>query len=106
MQNLPPYSGESLYYARLRPSVHYRATWRSRTVNTMSNPHARNHSRKPAGLAATILFVLVVGMGYAISRQVEGAVGLPDAVEDQDTAPLPSECTVGGLTFSDCFLDF
>ena len=72
----------------------------------MSNTPARNQSLKPAGLAVTILFVLVVGMGYAISRQVEGAVGLPDAVEDQDTGSLPSECTVGGLTFSDCLLGF
>ncbi len=77
--------------------------------NTMSNTQARNQSRKPAGLAATILLVLVVGMGYAISPQVESAVGLPDAVEDQDTGTpdtLPSECTAGGLTFSDCLLDF
>ena len=72
----------------------------------MSNTQTRNQSRKPTGLAATILFVLVVGMGYAISRQVEGAVGLPDAVEDEETHSLPSECTVGGLTFSDCLLDF
>jgi len=74
--------------------------------NIMSNTQARNQSRSPAGLAAAILFVVMVGMGYAISRQVEGAVGLPDAVKDQDTATLPSECTVGGLTFSGCLLDF
>ena len=72
----------------------------------MSNTQARKQSRKPAGLAATILFVLVVGMGYAVAPQVESAVSLPDAVEDQDTDTLPSECTIGGLTFSDCFLDF
>ena len=72
----------------------------------MSNTKGRNQRRNRTGLAATILFVLVVGMGYAISRHVEGAVGLPDAVEDQDTPYLPSECTVGGLTFSDCLLDF
>ena len=72
----------------------------------MSNTQARNQSRKPAGLAVTILLVLVVGMGYAISPQVESAVGLPDAVEVQDTDTLPSECTIGGLTFSDCLLDF
>ena len=72
----------------------------------MSNTRARNQSCRPAGLAATILFVLVVATGYAIARQVHGAVGLPDAVENQDTVYLPAECTVGGLTVSDCLLDF
>ena len=69
----------------------------------------RNETRILARLAAAILFVLVVGMGYAISPQVEGAVDLPDAVEDQDTAEppySPSECVIGGLVFSECFLDF
>jgi hypothetical protein len=74
--------------------------------NTMSNIQARNQRPKPPGLAATILLVLVVGMGYAISPQVESAVGLPDTVEEQHTDTLPSECTAGGLTFSDCLLDF
>jgi hypothetical protein len=69
----------------------------------------RNQTRNPVRLAATILFVLVVGMGYAISPQVEGAVKLPSPVEDQDTAEppyLPSECVIDGLAFSECMLDF
>ena len=72
----------------------------------MANTQIRNQSHKPAGLAATILFVLMVGMAYATSMQVEGAVGLPEPVEDQDSEVLPWECTIGGLTFADCFLDF
>jgi len=72
----------------------------------MSNTRTSKQSRKPAGLAAASLFVLVVGMGYMTSRQVEGAVSVPDAVEDQDPYPLRSECTIGGLTFADCFFDF
>ena len=71
----------------------------------MSNTQERKQTRT-ARLAATMLFVLLVGMGYAVSPQVVGAVSLPDAVEDQDTASLPSECTAGGQTFSDCLLDF
>ena len=63
---------------------------------------SRNETQKPTRFAAMILFVLVVGMGYAVSPQVEGAVDLPNAVEDQDTA----ECNIGGLVFSECFPDF
>ena len=69
----------------------------------------RNETRNPACLAATILFVLVVGMGYAIAPQVVGAVHLPNPVEDQPTAVppyLPSECVIDGLAFSECMLDF
>ncbi len=69
----------------------------------------RNETRNPVRLAATILFVLVVGMGYAISPRVEGAVSLPSPVEDRDTAVLsylPSECVIDGLAFSECMLDF
>ena len=69
----------------------------------------RNETRNPARLAATILFVLMVGMGYAISPQVQGAVDLRNPVEDQDTAEqqyLPSECVIDGLSFSECMLDF
>ena len=66
----------------------------------------RNENRKPTRLAATILFVLVVGMGYTISPPVEGAVDLANPVEDQDTAELSSECVIGGLVFPECFPDF
>ena len=69
----------------------------------------RNETRSPARLTAAILFVLVLGMGYAISPPVEGAVALPTAAEEQDTAELaylPSECVIDGLAFSDCMLDF
>jgi hypothetical protein len=68
-----------------------------------------NETRNPARLAAAVLFVLVVGMGYAVSPHVEGAVDLPNAVEDQDTAEQPyltSGCAIDGLVFSECFLDF
>jgi hypothetical protein len=69
----------------------------------------RNETRIAVRLAATMLFVLVVGMGYAISPQVEGAVNLSSPVEDQDKAEPPylsSACVVDGLAFSECMLDF
>ena len=65
---------------------------------------SQNKIRKPARLVASILFVLVVGMGYAVSPQVEGAVGLPDAMEDEEQSP--SACVTSGLVLSDCFMDF
>lgn len=66
----------------------------------------RNETRSPARLAATILFVLVVGMGYWISPQVEGAVDLPNAVEEQDLADAPADYVSGGLAFSGYLDDF
>ena len=56
-----------------------------------------------------ILFVLALGIGYAVSPQVEGAVSLPNPVEDQDMAEpayFSSDCMSGGLAFSACDLDF
>ena len=76
------------------------------TPPVQARTQPRNRSRKPVGLAVTILFVLMAEMGYAISRHVEGAVSVPDAAEEQDVVSLPPECTAGGLTFADCFLDF
>ena len=68
----------------------------------------RSESNTFARVAAALVFVLIVGMGYVVSPRVEGAVDLPNAAEDQDTvgSSLSSECTVGGLTFSDCFRVF
>ena len=71
----------------------------------MSNTQDRNQTRKPAGLVATILLVLVLGVGYA-SPRVESAVTPPDAVEDLDPGYVPSECVVDGLVFGDCLLDY
>jgi len=60
-----------------------------------------------ARLAAAILFLLVVGMGYAVSPRVEGAVGLPPVAQDQEeSAELAPECVSHGLVFSDCGMDF
>ena len=62
-----------------------------------------------ARLTAAILFVLMVGMGYAISPRVEGAVDLPVAAEDQgaeESEYLSSECAADGLVFADCNLEF
>ncbi|HKA41426.1 MAG TPA: hypothetical protein VKF40_05480 [Burkholderiales bacterium] len=61
-----------------------------------------------ARIAAALLFVLLIVTGYVISPQVQGAVGLPHAAQDQETVEsyVPSQCVVDGLVFSDCFLDF
>ena len=68
-----------------------------------------NGTRNLARIAAAILFVLAIGMGYGVPLQVQGAVGTPIATEEEDiTEPayLPSECVVDGLVFSDCNMDF
>jgi hypothetical protein len=71
----------------------------------MSNTREQNQARK-SRLVAAIVFVLLAGMGHAVSSQVEGAVGPADAVADHDTGNFPSECTSHGLTLPDCFEDF
>ena len=76
----------------------------------MSNAQGnRNGTRNTARLFAAILFVLMVGMGYSISPQVEGAIDRPNPAVDSETSEpqhLPSECVIDGLAFSDCLLDF
>jgi hypothetical protein len=72
----------------------------------LTTQDSRNETRSPARFVATILFMLMLGMGYAVSPQVEGAVDLQNAVEDQDTADAPSGYVSGGLAFSDDLLDF
>ena len=69
----------------------------------------RNGTTNFARLAAAILFVLMVGMAYAISPKVEGAIDSPMAAtaeEITESAFLPSDCAVDGLVFADCNLDF
>ena len=62
-----------------------------------------------ARLTAGILFVLFVGMGYAVPPRVESAVALPIQGEEQDTAEPPhavSGCVVDGLVFAGCNTEF
>ena len=58
--------------------------------------------------ALPLIFVLIAGMGYAISHRTEGAVDAPAAMENGIVEPefLPSDCAVDGLVFADCDLDF
>lgn len=72
---------------------------------------ARDTHSAPAGFfhhALPLIFVLIAGMGYAISPRVEGAVDTPAATEYGIVEPdfLPSDCAVDGLVFADCNLDF
>ena len=65
----------------------------------------------PAGFfryALPFIFVLITGMGYAISPRIEGAVDTSAATENGIVEPdfLPSDCAVDGLVFADCNLDF
>jgi len=69
----------------------------------------RNGTSDFARLSAAVLFVTMVGMGYAISPRVEGAVAQPAAVADEAVQELPdrvSDCAIGGLVFAGCNLDF
>ena len=69
----------------------------------------RRDATRFARLAAAMLFVLMVGMGYAISPCVEGAVESRATAQAQEiTEPefLPSDCAVDGLVFADCNFDF
>jgi len=58
--------------------------------------------------ALPLIFVLITGMGYAISSRLDGPVDAPAAMENGIMEPefLPSECAVDGLVFADCNLDF
>jgi len=72
---------------------------------------ARNSRSATAGFfrhALPLILVLSTGMGYAISLRVGGEVDAPAAMENGIMEPelLPSECTVDGLVFADCNLDF
>ena len=74
-----------------------------------ANQDNRDGTTYFARLAAAILFVSMIGTGYAISPKVEGAVDSPVAVAEQEiTEPelLPSDCAVDGLVFADCNFDF
>jgi len=62
-----------------------------------------------ARLTAGILFVLFVGIGYAVPARVESGVALPVQGEEQNTAEAPyfaSRCAVDGLVFTGCDLEF
>jgi len=58
-----------------------------------------------ARLTAGILFVLFVGIGYAVPARVESGVALPIQGDEQNTAEPPhvvSGCVVDGLVFAGC----
>jgi hypothetical protein len=68
-----------------------------------------NETTNCARFAATLLFVMLVGVGYTVSPHVKGAVEFAPASGQQDIMEpefFPSECAVDGLVFSDCNLDF
>ena len=70
---------------------------------------ARDTRSAPAGFfrhALPFIFLLLTGMGYAISPRVESAVDTPTATDSVEPDFLPSDCAVDGLVFADCNLDF
>ena len=65
-------------------------------------------SRNAARLATAIPLALMVGLGYLVAPQVEGASAVPPVTGEEDMALryLQSECVAGGLVFASCNLDF
>ena len=67
----------------------------------------RSGTRDLTRYAGAISFALIVGMGYAVSSHVRGAVDSPVPAEESAMAPqnLPSDCAINGLVFADCYLE-